>query len=1211
MKVSPNELSAAVDSEKRDTDTNMNGDLSPINVGQQPMEVDCDKIETQSLTNSLSPTMMESQSNKVIAAMRCKEEGNRFFVQKKFENAHDSYQQGLNHLLSKEESASLSLQVALLSNSAITSNKLSLYERAQNECTKALKLIAQKSLSQSQEHPETSQSPVISPSTHAKVWYRRAHAREYLGLWNEALDDLEQTFSILQKLLNTEQTSATTINDVQQMMTRIKDKQRQRQPLSSFDNTSKSTNPNHTISSAKKQKYIILQLLQQNTTQQQQIRNKPILPGEAFFLINFHWWKHWCEYVDLFNSSDHHNIGNLENSHDEKNKKSHYDYILSLLPLGAYFPSPSTQPSTQQQQSRRRSSTSSMDEDDESSSTSSISTRSSFDMKNHSQSRDIDTSNSSHHQSPGVIDNSSLLYSPSVINSSQSNQTVATTYLSEHKQTTPGQSLRTNLVRGHHYEILPREVYAALRCWYGERTAPICFRAQQYASENNSTTMSILLYPHLQSAENQQTENIHKTKQLQLLNGTATSTCSACRSTQAQSRCTKCKAVYYCGRGCQASHWPYHERLCKALSKHSVPIPKESKLLSRLGRVGLKNLGNTCFMNSALQCLSHAFPLTRHFLSTNFQNDLNTLNVMGTSGKLADAYNSLLKELWMGNKSSYSPIKLKGAVSVYAAQFADGAQHDAQEFLAFLLDGLNEDLNRIQNPPYVKMPEVTECKKLTVAGAEAWDAHCRRYDSLVTENFYGQFQSTCICPQCKKVAIKFETFNHISLEIPSHQSNRTIVVYLFDSIPIEQIQNNTYDDSTLNPPMRYGITIPKNASIGDLKNALSKLCGIPSSRLALCYIYRNNVYEILNENKPVASIKSGDEIAAYNVDSFQSKSIHAIITHHQFMIESKSPNLGPTKKSITFGFPLMVSFHPNITCRQVWDLVWKYTSFATRDSNKVISSEKLSRILTIRVTDNHGNPRPIFRNLSGDSSYLSEDSDPESILPRMSNENIANYMGEGFTENFMFLRLEWKTNYKPINVDPTSFSKFDDHSSTSALTDDHSSSNAVTLDNCFANFTRPEKLDDFNKWYCSSCKMHVRAMKTMKLWKLPNILIIHLKRFKFPNSLRREKLDTYVNFPIDGLDMSKHCASMLHNFGDKEFVVDYVPAKYDLFAVSNHHGGISFGHYTAFARRWNEELIQNEWAKFDDFNVQPIGCGAGHVVSSDAYVLFYRRRTFT
>eukprot|EP00560_Eucampia_antarctica_P006996 CAMPEP_0197830410 /NCGR_PEP_ID=MMETSP1437-20131217/7020_1 /TAXON_ID=49252 ORGANISM="Eucampia antarctica, Strain CCMP1452" /NCGR_SAMPLE_ID=MMETSP1437 /ASSEMBLY_ACC=CAM_ASM_001096 /LENGTH=138 /DNA_ID=CAMNT_0043432803 /DNA_START=44 /DNA_END=460 /DNA_ORIENTATION=+ len=138
----------------------------------------------------------------------------------------------------------------------------------------------------------------------------------------------------------------------------------------------------------------------------------------------------------------------------------------------------------------------------------------------------------------------------------------------------------------------------------------------------------------------------------------------------------------------------------------------------------------------------------------------------------------------------------------------------------------------------------------------------------------------------------------------------------------------------------------------------------------------------------------------------------------------------------------------------------------------------------------------------------------------------------------------------------------------------------------------------------------------MELWKLPNILIIHLKRFEFKHALRREKLDTFVDFPIEGLDMSKHCASAFSERSDNDFVVDDVPSIYDLFAVTNHYGRMGFGHYTAFARRWNENGMESDWANFDDSNVQSVGDGHGHVngvkmATSAAYVLFYRRRIFT
>ena len=102
------------------------------------------------------------------------------------------------------------------------------------------------------------------------------------------------------------------------------------------------------------------------------------------------------------------------------------------------------------------------------------------------------------------------------------------------------------------------------------------------------------------------------------------------------------------------------------------------------------------------------------------------------------------------------------------------------------------------------MPDVTGDHKLTVAGEEAWDAHCLRNRSVVMDTFYGQFKSTCICPICDKVSVSFEPFNHISLEIPQSKHDPTcdLPVLLFST------------SSQSSVPVRYAINIDKNASIG-------------------------------------------------------------------------------------------------------------------------------------------------------------------------------------------------------------------------------------------------------------------------------------------------------------------------------------------------------------------------------------------------------------
>ena len=119
---------------------------------------------------------------------------------------------------------------------------------------------------------------------------------------------------------------------------------------------------------------------------------------------------------------------------------------------------------------------------------------------------------------------------------------------------------------------------------------------------------------------------------------------------------------------------------------------------------------------------------------------------------------------------------------------------------------------------------------------------------------------------------------------------------------------------------------------------------------------------------------------------------------------------------------------------------------------------------------------------------------------------------------------------------------------------------ALNLHTCFDAFVKNEQLQETETWKCPRCKESKAPAKTFALWSCPDVLVLHLKRFQFvPGQyfVHRDKISDVVDFPVEGLDLGAYVLGP--QFPE-------APCLYDLYAVSQHMGGLGGGHYTAVCK---------------------------------------------
>uniref|UniRef100_A0A674ESH0 ubiquitinyl hydrolase 1 n=1 Tax=Salmo trutta TaxID=8032 RepID=A0A674ESH0_SALTR len=744
-------------------------------------------------------------------------------------------------------------------------------------------------------------------------------------------------------------------------------------------------------------------------------------------------------------------------------------------------------------------------------------------------------------------------------------------------------------------------------------------------------------------------------------------------------------------------------------------VEEEEEKVCVPGFTGLVNLGNTCFMNSVIQSLSNTRELRDYFHDRAFETEINCNNPLGTGGRLAIGFAVLLRALWKGTHHAFQPSKLKAIVASKASQFTGYAQHDAQEFMAFLLDGLHEDLNRIQNKPYTETVD-SDGRLDEVVAEEAWQRHKMRNDSFIVDLFQGQYKSKLVCPMCSKVSITFDPFLYLPVPLP--QKQKVLTVFYFAKEPHKK-------------PIKFLVSVSKeNSSTAEVLESISRSVRIKAENLRLAEVVKSRFHRIFLPSHSLDTVSSSDMLFCFEVLSKELAKERVVVLRVQqrpqvpsipiskcaaclkppvseeeklkrctrcyrvgYCNQACQKNHWSNHKGLchpnmeNVGLPFLVSVpESRLTYVRLSQLLEGYSRYSVNVFQPPFQSGRTSPegtqcradlpppaetpegvgpgdeargggagdsdqespflvpespletaqasahpagdpdALSTRTTDSgFSEPSSCSQDLQGEKETSCEKAvRPEaavagyqqpsesasshtsqfyiSILDSNSKEQKLEEKEEAVLDlpDESTLALVWKNNER-LKEYVLVRSKELDFKEDPGSVSETARAGHFTLEQCLNLFTRPEVLAPEEAWYCPKCQQHREASKQLLLWRLPNVLIIQLKRFSFRSFIWRDKINDMVDFPVRNLDLSKFC------IGQKDDMQQ--PPIYDLYAVINHYGGMIGGHYTAYARLPSAQNSQRSdvgWRLFDDSTVTTVE--ESQVVTRYAYVLFYRRR---
>ncbi|XP_022228757.2 ubiquitin carboxyl-terminal hydrolase 43 isoform X2 [Drosophila obscura] len=667
------------------------------------------------------------------------------------------------------------------------------------------------------------------------------------------------------------------------------------------------------------------------------------------------------------------------------------------------------------------------------------------------------------------------------------------------------------------------------------------------------------------------------------------------------------------------------------------------------GVMGLKNHGNTCFMNAVLQCLSHTDILAEYFVLDQYKADLKRRNKInsrkfGTKGELTEQLANVLKALWTCRNESDHSTGFKAVVDRYGTQFRSSTQHDAQEFLFWLLDKVHEDLNTASKRRY-KSIKNSYGRSDEIIAAETLANHIRCNNSFVQAVFQAQFRSSLTCPRCKKQSNTFDPFHCISVQLPQLTQQTIFVTVVYMKQQPRQI--------------KMGLRVPAGSPIVALREQLQTDTGIAGSRMVLVDLNAEGFTHVFYDTQPVETLSSIESIYCIEVPEAAAESPRSQPKTATTPKASSSPSAPEAAEKIPsapapaaapqadllllvanvyrakdgkdmtrFGAPFSMKAPRDCSYQDLQKRMLREMSPLLKP--EVFSyATPLADMFRIRLQDPSADP----------DTYLEQVEHP--LLTEMIDMALTVLASEAGPPHIKLL-LEWSSpeDHFLARQQETDDEAVVEHESVARLSASKAKDTAaLTLEQCLEHYTKAETLSAEDAWRCPHCQQYLPVVKTLGLWSLPDILVVHFKRFRQHQSKgpQAAKLTTMVKFPLTAFDMSPHLAKGVHESatssslgildgggrgsnlwkrarsGDSRSSTlnsrcDPKDTRYDLYAVCYHQGDtLETGHYTAACKN----PYDRQWYKFDDQRVSkvPEDDIEQDIINNEAYMLFYQRRS--